>query len=126
TRSIYAGLGVAAPDHRGSNLACAGMTFVERVGRQLGMGFAFGTATLKHRYAQEACERAGWQLIGIAPGYDRERVAPGVVKRVYEAIYARVLEADEGLLPPELHNLTPRTRALFDSLFCSRQTPASH
>jgi hypothetical protein len=39
------------------------------------------------------------------------------VKRVYEAIYAKVLEPESGLLRPEPHNLTPRTRALFDSLF---------
>ena len=117
TQSIYAGLGAAAPEHRGANLAHAGMTFVEAVARHLGMGFIFGMATLKHPYAQRACERAGWQLIGIAPGYDRELIAPGVVKRVYEAIYAKVLEPDGGLLPPQPHNLTPRTQALFDSIF---------
>jgi hypothetical protein len=120
TQSIYAGLGVAAPDHHGANLAHAGMTLVEAVARHLGMGFIFGMVTLKHPYAQRACERAGWQLIGITPGYDRELVAPGVVKRVYEAIYAKVLEADDGLLFPQLHNLTPRTQALFDSIFRSR------
>jgi hypothetical protein len=120
TQSIYAGLGVAAPGHRGANLAYAGMTFVETVARHLGMGFVFGMATLKHPYVQRACERAGWQLIGIAPGYDRELVAPGVVKRVYEAIYAKVLEPDGGVLPPQPHNLTPRTQALFDSIFQSR------
>ena len=117
TESIYAGLGVTAPEHRGSNLAHAGMLFVEAVGRHLGMGFIFCMATLKHPYAQRACERAGWQLIGITPGYDREWIAPGVVKRVYEAIYAKVLEADDGLLSPQPHNLTPRTQAMFDSIF---------
>jgi hypothetical protein len=117
TRSIYASLAAAAPEHRGANLAHGGMTFVEAVGRHLGMGFIFGVATLKHPYVQRACERTGWQLIGIAPGYDHELVAPGVVKRVYEAIYAKVLVADEGLLLPQRHNLTPRTQALFDSLF---------
>jgi hypothetical protein len=117
TQSIYAGLGVAAPEYRGSNLAHAGMTLVEAVARRLGMGFVFGLATLKHPYVQRACERAGWQLVGIAPGYDREWVAPGVMKRVYEAIYAKVLEADGDLLAPQPHNLTPRTQALFDSIF---------
>lgn len=117
TQSIYGGLGVSAPEHRGSNVAFAGMTFIEAVARHLGMGFIFGMATLKHRFAQEACERAGWQLIGIAPGYDRELIAPGVVKRVHEAIYAKVLEAESGLLRPQPHDLTPRTRALFDLLF---------
>ena len=36
-------------------------------------------------HAQIAMENLGWQLIGITPRYDREMVAPGVVKRVYEA-----------------------------------------
>jgi len=116
TRSIYAGLGVAHPQHRGTRLAQAGMAFVETLAEHLDVGFIFGMATLKHPYAQRAFERAGWQLVGITPGYDREMVAPGVVKRVYEAVYAKVL-AGEGLLNPDRTNLTPRTRALFDSLF---------
>ena len=57
------------------------------------MGLVYGMATLKAPHAQRAFERAGWQLIGITPGYDREMVAPGVVKRVYEAVYAKVLVA---------------------------------
>jgi len=122
TQSIYAGLGVASPEHRGSNLAHAGMVFAEAVGRHLGMGFIFGMATLKHPYAQLAFERAGWQLVGITPGYDRELVAPGVVKRVYEAVYAKVLEAAAGLQHPQRQNLTPRTQAFFDSVFTACQS----
>jgi hypothetical protein len=123
TRSIYAGLGVAHPSHRGTRLAQAGMAFVETLADHLGVGFIFGMATLKHPYAQRAFERAGWQLVGITPGYDRELIAPGIVKRVYEAVYAKVL-AGEGLLNPDRDNLTPRTRALFDSLFhCDTALP---
>ncbi len=66
---------------------------------------------------QRAFETLGWQLIGITPGYDREMVAPGVVKRVYEAIYAKVLVAENGLLRPRARNLTRRTRAFFRMLF---------
>ncbi len=117
TRSLYAALAVAAPQHRGANLAQAAMTFTEEIGRQMGMGFIHGMATLKAPYAQRAFERAGWQLTGITPGYDREMVAPGVVKRVYEAVYAKVLVPDDGLLLPQRQNLTPRTRAFFDHLF---------
>jgi len=40
---------------------------------------------------QRALEGAGWQLIGFTSGYDREEVAPGVVKRVFEAVYTKVL-----------------------------------
>jgi hypothetical protein len=116
TQSIYAGLGVASPSHHGSNLAQAGMAVVEAIGRHLGMGYIFGMATLRHPYAQRAFERAGWELIGVTPGYDRELVAPGVVKRVYEAMYAKVLESDAGVQHPLRDNLTPRTQAYFDAI----------
>ena len=115
TRSIYAGLGVAAAEHRGASIAHAGIVFVEALAQHLGMGFAYGMATLKHPYAQLAFERAGWRLVGIAPGYDRELISPGVVRRVYEAVYVKVFGDD--LLRPLLHNMTPRTQALFSSLF---------
>jgi hypothetical protein len=114
---VHARLGVAAPKHRGARLAQAGMRFIEEIGRRMGMGFVYGMATLKTPHAQRAFERAGWQLIGITPGYDREMVAPGVVKRVYEAVYAKVLVADDGLLRPRRQNLTPRTQALFNWVF---------
>jgi hypothetical protein len=124
TQSVYAGLGVAAPGHRGAHLAQAGMLFVEALGQHLGVGFVFGMATLKHPYAQRAFERAGWQLVGITPGYDREVITPGVVRRVYEAFYAKVLETDEGLERPDRHNMTPRTLALFDTIFHRGMQPA--
>ena len=120
TLALYAGLGVTAPAHRGVNLAGTGIAFTETMGRRLGMGLAYGMATLKAPHAQRAFERAGWQLIGITPGYDRELVAPGVVKRVFEAVYAKVLVADAGLLEPRPHNLTPQTKAFFEMLFPQR------
>jgi hypothetical protein len=86
TMSIYAGMGVAAPRHRGVRLARTGIEFTEVLGGRLGMGLAYGMATLRAPHAQRAFERAGWRLIGITPGYDRELVAPGVIKRVYEAV----------------------------------------
>jgi hypothetical protein len=117
TLSVHARIGVAAPQHRGARLAQAGMTFTEEIGRRMGMGFIYGMATLKTPHVQRAFERAGWQLIGITPGYDREMVAPGVVKRVYEAVYTKVLVADDDLLRPQRQNLTPRTQAFFDWVF---------
>ena len=45
-------------------------------------------------HMQAKFELLGWQLIGIIPGFDREMVKPGIVKRAYEAIYTKVL-ADE-------------------------------
>jgi hypothetical protein len=59
----------------------------------------------------------GWQLVGITPGFDREVIGPGDVKRVYEAIYAKVLVAAEDLLRPRADDLTPAVLALFDLLY---------
>jgi len=44
-------------------------------------------------------------------------VASGVGKRVYEAIYAKVLVTERNLLRPRMQNLTERTRAFFRLLF---------
>ena len=115
--TIYARFGAIAPRHRGAKLAVRAMEFGESLARAMGAGFIYGLATLKVPHMQLALERAGYQLLGFAPGYDREMVAPGVVKRVYEAYYAKVLVPDEDLLRPDPKNLSPRARALFDVLF---------
>ena len=41
----------------------------------------------------------------------------GAIKRVYEAVYTRVLVPPEHLLQPQPQDLTPATRAFFDRLF---------
>ena len=117
TLALYARLGVIAPGHRGMGLSRAFPVLAEAIGRAIGMGMIYGMATLKVPHVQRAFETLGWQLIGITPGYDREMVAPGVVKRVYEAIYAKVLVAETGLLRPCARNLTEKTRAFFRLLF---------
>jgi hypothetical protein len=121
--SIHARIGVVAPEHRGAHLARAGMGLAESVGRWLGMGMVYGMATLKSPYSQRAFEQAGWRLIGIAPGFDRELVAPGVVKRVYEALYAKALVDDDDMLNPQPDNMTQRTREVFGLLFRDAGTP---
>ena len=83
----------------------------------MGAGFIYGLATLKIPNMQLALERAGYQLLGFVPGYDREEVAPGVVKRVYEAVYGKVLVPDDELLRPDPKNLSPKARALFELIF---------
>jgi hypothetical protein len=115
--SLYARLGVIAPKHRGMGLSRAFPLLAEAIGSAIGMGMIYGMATLKTPHVQHAFEALGWQLIGIAPGYDREMIAPGVVKRVYEAVYAKVLVAEANLLRPHARNLTARTRAFFRLLF---------
>ena len=46
-------------------------------------------------------------------------LAPGVVKRVYEAMYVKVLAADADVLRPQAESMTPRTKALYDFLFAA-------
>jgi len=115
--AVYARFGAIAPQHRGAKLAVRAMEFGENLARAMGAGFIYGLATLKIPNMQLALERAGYKLLGFAPGYDREMVSPGVVKRVYEAFYAKVLVPDEDLLRPDPKNLSPKAKALFEVLF---------
>ena len=117
TLSLYARLAVVAPEHRGVGLCRKCIMLTEFIGRRIGMGMVYGMATLKIPHVQRAFEALGWRLIGIAPGYDREMVAPDVVKRVYEAVYAKVLVAECELLRPHTRNLTRGTRSIFRQLF---------
>jgi hypothetical protein len=45
---------------------------LEAQARHMEAGLPYGMATLKSRHMQRTLEAAGWQLIGITPGYDRE------------------------------------------------------
>jgi hypothetical protein len=115
--SLYARLIVISPQYRSAKLGTAVMPLAELVGRAMGAEFFFGLATLKIPHMQHALEGVGWQLIGFTSGYDQEQVAPGVVKRVFEAVYCKVLVPEEELARPDPKNLTPRARALFDAIF---------
>ena len=117
TLSLYARLAVVAPEHRGVGLCRKCIMLAEFIGRRIGTGMIYGMATLKIPHVQLAFEALEWRLIGIAPGYDREMIAPGVVKRVYEAVYAKVLVAEGELLSPQTRNLTRGTRSIFHQLF---------
>ena len=117
TLSLYGRLIAIDPAHRGAKLASAVMPLAELVGRAMGAEFLFGLATLKIPHMQRALEATGWQLIGFTSGYDREQVAPGVIKRVFEGVYCKVLVREEELLRPDPKNLTPKARALFEALF---------
>jgi hypothetical protein len=119
TLSLYGRLIIIAPAHRDAKLASTVMPLGELAGRAMGAEFLFGLATLKVPHMQRALEKAGWQLIGFTSGYDREEVAPGVVKRVFEAVYTKVLVPEAELLRPDPANLTPTARALFEVLFPS-------
>lgn len=115
--TLYARLIVIDPAHRSAKLASRVMPVGELAGRAMGAEFFFGLATLKIPHMQHALETVGWKLIGFTSGYDREQVAPGVVKRVFEGVYCKALVADDEVMRPDPANLTPKARALFDVLF---------
>jgi hypothetical protein len=116
-RTITGRLGAIAPEHRHSGLGLLGPMLLENIGRAIGAELAYYFATLKSRHQQVIAERQGYQLVGIVPGYDRDLVRPGEVKRVYEVIYAKLLVGAEHVHVPERENLTVRTRAVWKSLF---------
>ena len=115
--AIYGRLVIVAAAHRGAKLAGSVMMGSEDMGRSMGAQFLYGMATLKTPYAQRALERASYLLLGFFPGYDREEVAPGMVKRVYQAVYGKLLVPDDEVHYPDPKNLTPKARALFELLF---------
>ena len=66
---------------------------------------------------QVGFEKAGWQLIGIIPGFDRELIKQDEVKRVFEAIYVKVLVTEQDFLRPNSEGMTTATSALFKHLY---------
>jgi Acetyltransferase (GNAT) family len=116
-QAVYARFGVVNPKHRAAGLGTIGMMFGEALGRLMGAGFIYSMCTLKMPNMQLAFERAGYKLLGFAPGYDKELVSPGVVKRVFEAYYAKILVSPDELHVPDVKNLTPQTLTLFKTLF---------
>jgi hypothetical protein len=116
-RTITSRMGAIAPEHRGPGLALLGPILLEKIGRAIGAELAYYFATLKTPHQQILAERLRYQLVGIIPAYDRDMVRPGEVRRVYEAIYARVLVGPELVELPGPGALTARTRALWETLF---------
>jgi GNAT superfamily N-acetyltransferase len=115
--AIYGRLMVVAPEHRGVRLAVAVLDGSENVGRAMGAEFMYVFATLKNMHVQQALERAGYRLLGFFPGFDREEVEPGVVKRVYQAVYAKLLVEEDNVHRPSTANMTPRTNRIYELLF---------
>ena len=122
--AIYGRLVIIDSAHRGAKLAGSVMKGSENMGRAMGAQFLYGMATLKAPYSQLALEHAGYRLLGFFPGYNREQVAPGVVKRVYEAVYGKLLVPDDEVHYPDPKNLTPKATALFELLFPNRSSTA--
>ena len=122
--AIYGRLLVVAPAHRGAGLSVHTLAGAENLGRAMGAAFIYGLATLQHTYAQRALEHAGYRLLGFFPGYNREEVAPGVVKRVYESVYAKLLVPENEVHWPNPESMTPTARRLYELLFSDRSTSA--
>jgi hypothetical protein len=121
---LYGRVGAISPKHRGLNLSEKFPVLIEAMGRAMGMGMVYSLATLNVPHMQAKFEHLGWQLIGIIPGFDREMVAPGVVKRVYEAIYTKVLVDEVDFVRPQYSNMTPKTTALFQLLYPGKASAA--
>jgi len=115
--AVYARLLIIDPAHRGSKVASYCMAGTERLCQAGGAEFVYTMATLKAPQMQVALERAGYQLLGFAPGYDREVDPDGKVKRVVEAVYGKVLVNPDDILWPDPKNLTPKALALFEQMF---------
>jgi RimJ/RimL family protein N-acetyltransferase len=115
--AIYGRILVVAPVHRGTRLSVHLLQGTESIGRAMGAAFIYALASLQNPYVQQALERAGFRLLGFFPGYDRAEVAPGVVKRVYQSVYAKLLVPEDQVHWPDPKNMTPRARALYELLF---------
>jgi GNAT superfamily N-acetyltransferase len=115
--ALYARVVAIAPHHAGAGLTHQITAGMEDVARKMGAAFMYAIVTLKHPYVAQALETAGYRLLGFWPGFDRELVAPGVVKRVYQAVYAKLLVPEDRVLRPDPKNLTPGAKALFELLF---------
>ena len=114
---IYGRVGTISEKHRGARLSKCFPPLIEAMGVAMGMGMVYSLATLKVPHMQVGFEKAGWQLIGIMPGFDRELVGPGEVKRVFEAIYVKVLVTESEFVRPGVRGMTATTKSLFDLLY---------
>ena len=117
--SSYGRLMVIDPDYQGAKLGTIGMAVMDGMGLHRGAEFLYLMVTMKHPHAQKLLERRGYRPIGLIPGYDREMGSDGKTRRVFEALYAKILVSDEDLLHPNPDDQTPSTRALFEFLFPS-------
>lgn len=123
--SMFGKLLIVSPSHRNSKVALHCMAGTEAFSRASGAEYLYTLATLKMPHVQVALERAGYKLLGFTPGYDREAVANGQVKRVFEAVYAKLLVGEGDVLLPRPENMTPTARALFELTFPEHAAPGA-
>jgi len=117
TLTLYGRIGAIAPEYRGEKLAYIAPALLDAMGRAMGMEVIYALAEFTIPNMQRVLESRGFRIVGIIPASDRLMVAPGVIKRVYEAVYIKVLAADASVLRPQPESMTPRTKALYEFLF---------
>jgi hypothetical protein len=116
-RQIMSPMGAVEPTQRGLGIGQFGTVILEHVGRQIGAEVALYHVTLKGSRQQKNAERHGFTLCGILPAIDRDAIAPGVVRRVYEGIYVKVLAPPSEVHTPAWSDLTERTRSVWMQIF---------
>jgi hypothetical protein len=116
-RTVSARMATFDPAHRGKNLGAFVIQIIEEMGKLAGAELVYSYATLKIPHQQRHAERMGYKLVGIIPAYDRDMIEPGVVKRVYEGLYAKVLVDSESIQLPDTAAMTPNTLAMWNFLY---------
>jgi hypothetical protein len=112
-RVLHGRLVAIAPSHRATGLGeSIGAAISDPLGRSVGAELLLSYATLKHPFSQLLLERLGYRLVGIVPGHDRDQIRPGVVKRVYEALYAKLLVDEDSIEFPAKESLLGPASAL--------------
>lgn len=123
-QTLTARMGAISPTERGAGLAMLGPQALEQCARNMNFGLAYYFATLKIPHQQVCAEKCGFKLVGIVPGYDIDMVRPNEPRRVFEALYAKVLVEPSQCEIPASKNLTPKTKALYDFIF-STEPPSA-
>jgi RimJ/RimL family protein N-acetyltransferase len=116
-KNVYAKMMVIDPEYRGQGFIDIGPEIAEYIARYMNAKILYCMATLQHPHSQHAIEKAGYQLCGILPSFNIELLDGNVRKRVYEAIYVKMLCPEKDNLKPNDLDLIPSTKKLYDFLF---------
>lgn len=104
------------PRHRRLGLGRVAEDLTVALLRAVGATLCTCWVTLAHPYAQRGCEGAGYDLIGILPGSDREPGEGGARQAVVEALYAKII-APERVDWPAPSALRPAVAELMRSMY---------
>jgi hypothetical protein len=116
-RQIWSPMGAVEPTKRGAGIGQFGAVILEHVGRSIGAEVAFYQVTLKTSRQQKNAERHGFKLCGILPAIDRDEISPGIVRRVYEGVYVKVLVPPGDVEVPLWAHLEEPARKLWRAVF---------